>query len=78
MSEQNPSTIKTLYVVQYVWKDGRGSKFAAAFDVKTEAVHYISEHIDDNVNLTWTIEKNTLSGLAERLAKNDRKGNKNG
>lgn len=57
MCEADPSCTEQFYVIHYVWKRNGTKKFAAMFASPSDAVNYMRTHIDDNVNIEWTISK---------------------
>lgn len=57
MREMNPNCERLFYVVCYVWKNTGARKFASIFSELSDAMQFMKMHIDDNVNIEWTIVK---------------------
>lgn len=53
----NPSSERLFYVVCYAWKNTETRKFASIFSELSNAMQFMKIHIDDNVNIEWTIAK---------------------
>ena len=63
----NPNCEKLFYVVHYIWKDTHKKKFVAVFLECSDAMQFMKTHVDDNVNLEWTVRKMSKIELIDMI-----------